>query len=230
MRQLFVDVTNAGYDDGVPTSILREVTNLKNLQNEHVLQIHMAEVHTNRVQMQFEHLDWNLKEFVKRNYVAVLPNSLFLRQVRNDKPINGLSVDLTRNVIRQVLEGLAYCHSRGVMHRNLKPDNILVSENGKVKLSDFTMSRMVSVPHFEYTPEDPKERERSGREARRLWYRPPELLFRKKMYSFEVDMWAVGCLLAEICLASTLFTGEHEIDQLLKIFSLTGTPSEEIYD
>jgi len=56
-----------------------------------------------------------------------------------------------------------------------------------------------------YTPEDPKERERSGREARRLWYRAPELLLRKREYSLEVDMWSVGCLLAELALAMPLF-------------------------
>ena len=64
---------------------------------------------------------------------------------------------------------------------------------------------MVTVPHFQYTPEDPKERDRSGREARRLWYRAPELLFRPESYSFEVDIWAAGCLLAETALNEPLF-------------------------
>lgn len=98
------------------------------------------------------------------------------------------------------------------MHRNLKPDNIMLTKNEIVKLVDFSLSRIASIPHFPYTPEDPKERERSGREARRLWYRPPELLFRKKMYSFEVDIWAVGCLLAEFAMGEPLFNGESEIE------------------
>jgi serine/threonine protein kinase len=116
------------------------------------------------------------------------------------------------------------------MHRNLKPDNIMVTKDMVVKLVDFSLSRIASIPHFPYTPEDPKERERSGREARRLWYRPPELLFRKKMYSFEVDMWAVGCLLGELALGEPLFNGESEIEQLFKIFKLTGSPSEDILE
>lgn len=98
------------------------------------------------------------------------------------------------------------------MHRNLKPDNIMVTKNEVVKLVDFSLSRIAAIPHFPYTPEDPKERERSGREARRLWYRPPELLFRKKMYSFEVDIWAVGCLLVEFAMGDPLFNGESEIE------------------
>jgi len=98
------------------------------------------------------------------------------------------------------------------MHRNLKPDNIMISKEENIKLVDFSLSRIAGIPHFPYTPEDPKERERSGREARRLWYRPPELLFRKQVYSFEVDIWAVGCLLAELSLGEALFNGESEIE------------------
>lgn len=88
----------------------------------------------------------------------------------------------------------------------------MFGQDGRLKLSDFALSRIALIPHFPYTPEDPKERDRSGREARRLWYRPPELLFRKKMYSFEVDMWAVGCLLGEIALGEAIFCGESEIE------------------
>lgn len=104
----------------------------------------------------------------------------------------------------------------------------MFNDEGRVKITDFALSRIAVIPHFSYTPEDPKERERSGREARRLWYRPPELLFRKKYYSFEVDMWAMGCLLAEMALGEALFNGESEIEQLFKIFRITGSPSEEI--
>ena len=104
----------------------------------------------------------------------------------------------------------------------------MFGHDGRLKLSDFALSRIAVIPHFPYTPEDPKERDRSGREARRLWYRPPELLLRKKMYSFEVDMWAVGCLLAEITLGEAIFSGESEIEQLFKIFKFTGSPSEEL--
>lgn len=101
------------------------------------------------------------------------------------------------------------------MHRNLKPDNILVNESESgllVKLADFAFSRQITLSQINYTPEDPKERDRSGREARRLWYRSPELLLRKAEYSMEVDMWTIGCLLGELALAQPLFPGESEID------------------
>ena len=69
------------------------------------------------------------------------------------------------------------------MHRNLKPENILIDANEKIYLSDFSMSRLIDTREYEFTPEDPKERDRSGREARRLWYRAPELLLRRSRYS-----------------------------------------------
>lgn len=116
------------------------------------------------------------------------------------------------------------------MHRNLKPHNILIQEDGTVKLSDFTLSRIGTAPHCPYTPEDPKERERSTRETRRLWYRAPEMIFRKEIYAFEVDLWSIGCLLAELALGEPLFNGESEVEQLFKIFKFIGAPSEELFN
>lgn len=145
-----------------------------------------------------------------------------------ERPLAYLPLEKIKCVVYQLLQALTHCHRHGVMHRNLKPDNIMFTQNEQLKITDFALSRIAVIPHFSYTPEDPKERERSGREARRLWYRPPELLFRKKFYSFEVDIWAVGCILAEITLGEALFNGESEIEQLIKIFKFTGTPSSEI--
>lgn len=87
----------------------------------------------------------------------------------------------------------------------MKPDNILINSDGNLKISDFTLSRIGVESDQVYTPEDPKERERSGREARRLWYRAPEMLFRKNVYAFEVDLWSLGCLMAELALGEPLF-------------------------
>jgi serine/threonine protein kinase len=115
------------------------------------------------------------------------------------------------------------------MHRNLKPDNILVSDQGKVILTDFTSSR-VFCQNVEHTPEDPKERERSGREAKRLWYKAPELLYRTKKYGYESDVWQVGCLLTEIALGTQIFNGSSEIENLFKIFKFTGRPDNEIME
>ena len=123
--------------------------------------------------------------------------------------------------MRQIFQELECVHKRGIIHKNLKPDNILVSATGTVKISDFTYQKW----KYAYTPEDPKERERSSREARRPWYRAPELLLRKELYGSEIDMWTAGCLLAELVLGVPLFNGENEIEDLFKIFKMVGVPN-----
>jgi hypothetical protein len=111
------------------------------------------------------------------------------------------------------------------MHRNLKPDNIFIDGMGIVKIGDFTTTRMLDIPLQAYTPEDPKERERSGREMRRLWYRAPELILRDEIYGPKVDIWSVGCLLAEAATGKALFQSDSEIDHLFRTFRLIGTPN-----
>jgi serine/threonine protein kinase len=132
-----------------------------------------------------------------------------------------------QRVMYQILKGISVCHRAGVIHRNLKSDNILIGQDGLVKISDFASSRISNIPIGNYTPEDPKERDRSGREAKRLWYRAPELLYRTKCYTFETDMWSIGCLLAEVARGIPLFNGQSEIESLFKIFRLTGSPESE---
>jgi serine/threonine protein kinase len=209
LRKVYLDITNAGYDDGVPTSILREISFLKEINHENIAGIVKAEVVGKVVYVCTEQGEFNLKEYMKRFYV------------NEGYCINKGTV---QNLMKQIFQGLQFIHSRGIIHRNLKPDNILLNRSGTVKLADFTLSRMESVPRYPYTPEDPKERERSGREARRLWYRAPELLLRKDLYGSEVDIWTAGCLLAELVLGCPLFNGENEIEHLFKIFKVMGVP------
>jgi len=128
-----------------------------------------------------------LKEYIKKSSIPRNPGA-------NLSPGGSttMSIKNIKNVMIQILKGLKYCHQSGLMHRNLKPHNILVQEDGTVKISDFTLSRIGTSPHCPYTPEDPKERDRSTREVKRLWYRAPEMIFRKEVYAFEVDLWSVG--------------------------------------
>mmetsp|Transcript_25666 Transcript_25666/g.44937 ORF Transcript_25666/g.44937 Transcript_25666/m.44937 type:complete len:713 (+) Transcript_25666:1530-3668(+) len=214
LRRVNLDVTNAGYDDGVPTSVLREISYLSELKHPNIAQFHGAQLHGVSAYICAEYSPYNLKEYCKQFQTPV---GYFIPS------------ESVKSVMTQLLNGLEYLHHRGLMHRNLKADNVLMSPNGSLKIADFTLSRLCLIPHGEYTPEDPKERERSGREARRLWYRPPEILFRRDLYSFEIDMWAVGCLLAEICTNEPLFNGDNEIEQMFKIFKLTGSPAAGLF-
>ena len=118
-----------------------------------------------------------------------------------------------RTIIFQILQALAYMHRNGFFHRDLKPENILCSSPEMVKIADFGLAREIrsSPPYTDYV---------STR-----WYRAPEVLLRSTNYSSPIDVWAVGCIMAELYTRRPLFPGSSEIDQIYKICSVLGTPS-----
>lgn len=118
--------------------------------------------------------------------------------------------------MHQILSGLYFCHINRIIHRDLKPQNILVAGDLKLKLADFGLSRMFSLPMGKMT-----------HEIITLWYRPPEVLLGQENYTTKVDSWSVGCIMAEMVLDRTLFPGDSEIGQLFKIFQICGSPNEE---
>ncbi len=87
----------------------------------------------------------------------------------------------------QVLCGIAYCHSHRVLHRDLKPQNLLISHDGSIKLADFGLARAFGVPVRTYT-----------HEVVTLWYRAPEILLGCRYYSTPVDIWSIGCIFSEL--------------------------------
>jgi serine/threonine protein kinase len=115
----------------------------------------------------------------------------------------------------QILEGLAYIHKQGFFHRDLKPENVLYQQSSDtLKLADFGLAREIrsQPPYTDYV---------STR-----WYRAPELILRATSYSSPVDIFAAGCILAELYIMRPLFPGTSEIDQLIKICQTMGTPSQ----
>lgn len=117
--------------------------------------------------------------------------------------------------MKQLLEGVSYLHSHRILHRDLKPQNLLLDREGHIKLADFGLSRSFSLPTRTYT-----------HEVVTLWYRAPELLLGSRIYSTAIDIWSLGCILAEMILKKAFFPGDSEIDQLFKIFRVLGTPKE----
>ncbi|OVA15389.1 Protein kinase domain [Macleaya cordata] len=118
----------------------------------------------------------------------------------------------------QLLEGVKYLHDNWVLHRDLKTSNILLNNRGELKICDFGMSRQYGSPLKPYT-----------HLVVTLWYRAPELLLGEKQYSTAIDMWSLGCIMAELLSKEPLFNGKTEFDQLDKIFRTLGTPSETIW-
>jgi len=209
VRIINMELTNAGKDDGVPTSFLREAALLSKVQHPNIIRYCGSEILGREAVMCTEYVFETFTQWHKRLEVKASCERL---------------IDL-KGKYRQTLVGLTFVHHQGIMHRNLKPDNIFIDQNGTVKIGDFTTTRMLDIPVQSYTPEDPKERARSGREMRRLWYRAPELILRDEIYGPKVDMWSIGCLLVEAATGKALFPSDSEIDHLFRTFRLIGTPN-----
>nr|CAH7765457.1 unnamed protein product [Callosobruchus chinensis] len=124
-----------------------------------------------------------------------------------------LTDDHVQFLVYQILRGLKYIHSAGIIHRDLKPSNIAVNEDCELKILDFGLAR-------------PTENEMTGYVATR-WYRAPEIMLNWMHYNQTVDIWSVGCIMAELLTGKTLFPGTDHIHQLNLIMEILGTPSDE---
>uniref|UniRef100_A0A8C7RF54 cyclin-dependent kinase n=1 Tax=Oncorhynchus mykiss TaxID=8022 RepID=A0A8C7RF54_ONCMY len=197
--------------EGVPSTAIREISLLKELSHPNIVKL-CDVIHTeNKLYLVFEFLHQDLKKFM-------------------DSSVSGISLPLVKSYLFQLLQGLAFCHSHRVLHRDLKPQNLLINAQGEIKLADFGLARAFGVPVRTYT-----------HEVVTLWYRAPEILLGCKYYSTAVDIWSLGCIFAEMVNVSlhvqtfqfflqitrrALFPGDSEIDQLFRIFRTLGTPDE----
>ncbi|SCZ88521.1 BZ3500_MvSof-1268-A1-R1_Chr10-2g02987 [Microbotryum saponariae] len=121
--------------------------------------------------------------------------------------------------MHQLLTGLAFVHRRGVLHRDLKGSNLLISKDGELKIADFGLARFYAQGRGnDYT-----------NRVITQWYKPPELLFGATIYGAEVDVWSAGCIFLELFARRPVFQGQDEIHQLEVIFSILGTPSPTLW-
>ncbi|KAG6793834.1 hypothetical protein POTOM_003058 [Populus tomentosa] len=121
--------------------------------------------------------------------------------------------------MQQLLRGLDHCHSRGVLHRDIKGSNLLIDNNGILKIADFGLASFY----------DPAQVQPLTSRVVTLWYRPPELLLGATYYGIAVDLWSTGCILAELYAGKPIMPGRTEVEQLHKIFKLCGSPSEDYW-
>ncbi|XVE63727.1 hypothetical protein DITRI_Ditri07aG0043000 [Diplodiscus trichospermus] len=121
--------------------------------------------------------------------------------------------------MKQFLSGLEHCHKQGVLHRDIKGSNLLIDNEGILKIADFGLATFY----------DPEQKQPLTSRVVTLWYRPPELLLGATYYGVGVDLWSAGCILAELLSGKPIMPGRTEVEQLHKIFKLCGSPSEEYW-
>ncbi|CAL8276580.1 unnamed protein product [Boreogadus saida] len=187
------------HEEGAPCTAIREVSLLKDLKHANIVTLHDI-IHTDKcLTLVFEYLEKDLKQYM-------------------DDCGSIMSVHNVKLFLFQLLRGLAYCHKRKVLHRDLKPQNLLINEKGELKLADFGLARAKSVPTKTYS-----------NEVVTLWYRPPDVLLGSTEYSTPIDMWGVGCIFYEMVTGRPLFPGSTVEDELHLIFRILGTPTEETW-
>ncbi|XP_029690283.1 cyclin-dependent kinase 16 [Takifugu rubripes] len=187
------------HEEGAPCTAIREVSLLKDLKHANIVTLHDI-IHTQKsLTLVFEYLDKDLKQYL-------------------DDCGNLINVHNVKLFLFQLLRGLSYCHRRKVLHRDLKPQNLLINERGELKLADFGLARAKSIPTKTYS-----------NEVVTLWYRPPDILLGSTDYSTHIDMWGVGCIFYEMVTGRPLFPGSTVEEELHFIFKLLGTPTEHTW-
>eukprot|EP00826_Nyctotherus_ovalis_P023993 TRINITY_DN1849_c0_g2_i1.p2 TRINITY_DN1849_c0_g2~~TRINITY_DN1849_c0_g2_i1.p2 ORF type:complete len:226 (+),score=54.63 TRINITY_DN1849_c0_g2_i1:336-1013(+) len=136
----------------------------------------------------------------------------FIQRTREAK--EEIPMKRVKSTLKQILEGVKYIHTKNICHRDLKPDNVLLYEDASVRLCDFGSSKkMESENNFPYIGS--------------RYYRAPELFLCHTDYTTKIDIWAVGCILAELITLEPLFPGKTEGLQLLEIMAILGPPKKE---
>ncbi|KAL2014582.1 hypothetical protein VTN00DRAFT_2107 [Thermoascus crustaceus] len=185
-------------EEGTPSTAIREISLMKELKHESIVSLYDV-IHTeNKLMLVFEYMDKDLKRYM---------------DTKGDR--GQLDYVTIKSFMHQLLRGIAFCHENRVLHRDLKPQNLLINKKGQLKLGDFGLARAFGIPVNTFS-----------NEVVTLWYRAPDVLLGSRTYNTSIDIWSAGCIMAEMYTGRPLFPGTTNEDQLQKIFRLMGTPSE----
>ena len=185
-------------DELVKKTMKRELRMLQRMHHENIVDFVEAFKRKGNLFLVFEYVEKNLLEILQ------------------DSP-RGLEPKLIRHFMYQLCKAIKYLHDQNVIHRDVKPENLLVNENMDLKLCDFGFARLISG----------SSKERLTDYVATRWYRAPELLLTQGEYGPEVDYWAIGCIMGELVDGNPLFPGENEIDQLHCIQKVLGNFTDE---
>ena len=156
-------------EEGIPPTSIREISILKELNHPNIVKLIEVINSQGELTLVFEYLRWDLRKFLDSRKHALPPM-------------------IVKSYAYQIIAGLCYCHCHRIIHRDMKPQNLLMDESGKfIKICDFGLARAFTVPLRDYT-----------HEVVTLWYRAPEILLGSKFYSLPIDIWSTGCIIAEM--------------------------------
>lgn len=183
------------FQEGLPFTAIREASLLRALKHANIVSLHDIFHQEKTLTFVFEYMKDDLSRYLENHP-------------------QGLDTFDIKLLLFQLLRGLSFCHQKKILHRDLKPQNLLINEAGELKLADFGLARAKSVPSRTFS-----------HEVVTMWYRPPDVLLGSTEYSTSLDIWGVGCIFAEMTTGQALFPGRKDIiDQLERIFRIRGVP------
>ncbi|OXB59880.1 hypothetical protein ASZ78_013234 [Callipepla squamata] len=196
--------------EGFPITAIREIKILRQLNHQSI--INMKEIVTDKEDaldfkkdkgafyLVFEYMDHDLMGLLESGLVHFNENHI-------------------KSFMRQLMEGLAYCHKKNFLHRDIKCSNILLNNRGQIKLADFGLARL-------YNSEESRP---YTNKVITLWYRPPELLLGEERYTPAIDVWSCGCILGELFTKKPIFQANQELAQLELISRICGSPCPAVW-
>lgn len=171
---------------------MREIRMLKQLKHQNLVNLIEVFKRKKRLHLVFEYVDHTVLNELERNP-------------------KGVPEHMTKKITWQTLHAVQFCHQHNCIHRDVKPENILINKKGEVKLCDFGFARLLTGPGDEYTDY-----------VATRWYRAPELLVGDTQYGPPVDIWAIGCVFAELTTGQAIWPGRSDVDQLYLIRKTLG--------